>query len=124
MEWYYSQYLPDRRVAAEPEASPILAKLEGVAPATIVTAGFDPLRDEGREFALRLQKAGVSVEYVELPGMIHGFIGLYGFVDAARRCLTKCSEILGAALREDSARADLVGYASVELRCERTDRWT
>lgn len=56
----------------------------GLPPATVLTAGFDPLRDEGREYAYRLDAAGVSVEHHEYERMIHGFVTLLDRIDDAR----------------------------------------
>jgi acetyl esterase len=59
------------------------ADARGVAPAVVATAEFDPLRDEGAAYADRLGDAGVPIEYVPGPGLIHGFAGFFGVVDAA-----------------------------------------
>lgn len=88
INWYRDHYTPDPAVRPDPMVSPIYAEdLSGLAPAYVVTAGFDPLRDEGNEYAGRLRAAGVAVEHVCEPGMVHGFasiIGLDGEVRAAR----------------------------------------
>jgi acetyl esterase len=74
MDWYRDNYLPDRSHALDPRASPILASdLSGLAPAHVVVAGFDVLRDEGLEYAERLREAGVSVTVGRHSGLIHGF---------------------------------------------------
>jgi len=77
IEWLRSQYLPDRNDWDSPLASPIEAPdLTGVCPAIVVTAGFDPLRDEGRRYADRLTEAGVAVRYRCYDDMVHGFFGM------------------------------------------------
>jgi acetyl esterase len=77
MEWYRARYLPDPADWDSPLASPIEAgDLSGVCPALIVTAGFDPLRDEGRAYADRLTEAGVPVRYRSYDDMVHGFFGM------------------------------------------------
>ena len=77
MEWYREKYLPDPADWDSPLASPIeAADLTGVCPAMIVTAGFDPLRDEGRRSADRLTQAGVPVRYRCYDDMVHGFFGM------------------------------------------------
>jgi len=71
-------YAPTQADRLNPLASPLLAdELTGVAPAVIVTAGFDPLRDEGRMYADRLRGFGVDVTYRCLETTIHGFLN-YG----------------------------------------------
>jgi acetyl esterase len=77
IEWYRAQYLPDPADWESPLASPIEAgDLSGVCPAIVVTAGFDPLRDEGHRYAQRLDDAGVTVRYRCYDDMVHGFFGM------------------------------------------------
>ncbi len=77
MHWFREQYLPDETDWDSPLASPIeQPDLTGVAPAIVVTAGFDPLRDEGRRYAERLADAGVAVRYRCYDDMVHGFFGM------------------------------------------------
>ena len=60
MRWFWHHYLEKPDQAADPYASPIrAATLSGVAPATVITAEYDPLRDEGEAYAARLSQAGV-----------------------------------------------------------------
>jgi acetyl esterase len=75
--WYMEQYLRSDADKNDLRASPLrAASLKGQPPAMIVTAGFDPLRDEGRAYADRLREAGVDVVYREYPGQIHAFVSL------------------------------------------------
>ncbi len=77
MEWFRARYLPDPADWDSPLASPIEADdLSGLCPAVIATAGFDPLRDEGRRYADRLTDAGVPVRYRCYDDMVHGFFGM------------------------------------------------
>jgi acetyl esterase len=77
IEWYRDHYTPDRSIRPDPLISPLLAEdLSGLAPAYIVTAGFDPLRDEGNEYAAKLAEAGVDVEHHCERGLVHGFAGI------------------------------------------------
>lgn len=77
INWYRDHYTPDPAIRVDPLVSPILAEdLSGVAPAYVVTAGFDPLRDEGDEYAERLVAAGVPVEHVREQSMAHGFANI------------------------------------------------
>jgi len=74
-------YLPNRDDWVDPDASPLLtsiADLKSMPPSLLVTAGCDPLRDEGKAYADRLKGAGVPVEYRLEEDMIHGFLGLLG----------------------------------------------
>jgi acetyl esterase len=103
-QWFGEQYIgmpeDDPRVAElahDPRLSPLLAEsLEGLAPAIVVTAEFDVLRDEGNAYAAALEKAGVPVVHRELPGLIHGFYGMEAFSPA----VAEATAWIGAQLRE------------------------
>ena len=86
--WIQEQYLKSDEDRLDWRASPIKSlNLKGVAPAFIQTAGFDPLKDEGIAYALRLKEAGVKLEMIDYPGMIHGFIRGIGVLDVARMAI-------------------------------------
>jgi len=102
MAWFYQQYLPDG-VARAAEADLTRADVGGVAPAIVATAEFDPLRDEGAAYAARLRDAGVPVEYVPGPGLIHGFAAFLGVVDAAEANLEQILASLGRLMRSQAA---------------------
>ncbi len=71
--WFMDHYLGDADIS-DWRASPARAKtLAGLPPAYVLTAGADPLRDEGDEYAARLKEAGVPVAYKHFPGQFHGF---------------------------------------------------
>jgi acetyl esterase len=75
MEYFCSTYVPDPSSRDDPRASPLLASDHGgLAPALVVTAGFDPLRDDGALYADAMEKAGVEVEYRCYDDQIHGFM--------------------------------------------------
>ncbi len=76
MQWFWQQYLSDPDQADNPLAVPLHGDLSGLPAATVITAGFDPLRDEGQAFAAKLIAAGVEVEHREFKGMIHGFVSM------------------------------------------------
>jgi acetyl esterase len=83
MEWFWDQYAPDPAVRANPEASPLRAHdLSGLPPAVVVTAEYDPLRDEGRAYAQRLRQAGVAVSAHHYADMGHPF---FAFVNVFQR---------------------------------------
>lgn len=84
MQWFWAQYMGDAGRAAGPLATPIRAEsLAGLPSATIVTAEFDPLRDEGIAYAERLKAAGVAVTHDHFPGVIHGFASMLGMLPQA-----------------------------------------
>jgi acetyl esterase len=101
MAWFYRQYLPDGTARAA-EADLACADLAGVAPAIVATAEFDPLRDEGAAYAARLRDAGVLVEHVSGPGLIHGFAAFLGLVDAAEANLAAILARLGQTMRQST----------------------
>ena len=85
MRWFWDQYLRTPADGANPFASPARAKsLAGLPPAHVITAEFDPLRDEGEAYADALRAAGVPTTNTRYDGMIHGFFGMSGAVDKAK----------------------------------------
>jgi acetyl esterase len=97
MQYYWNHYLRQPSDADDPRASPLrAADLSNLPPAHVITAEYDPLRDEGRAYAERLRAAGVPVVYRDEPGMIHGYFVLGGVLDAGRRAVADAA----AALRD------------------------
>ncbi|MBN1387397.1 MAG: alpha/beta hydrolase [Bacteroidales bacterium] len=83
-----SAYLQDNADVSNPYVSPLKADLdEFMPPALVITAQVDPLRDEGREYAMKMKEAGIDVVYLEYEGMIHAFMNFYPFLDAAREAI-------------------------------------
>lgn len=81
MKWFFDHYAPKGIDRTDPRISPLLAKdVSGLPPAFVLTAGFDPLRDEGKAYADRLIAAGIKVTYTNYPGTIHGFFSLTRFL--------------------------------------------
>lgn len=84
MAWYWGQYLGHPVDGRHPYAAPARAgSLEGVAPAVVLTCGFDPLRDEDRAYADRLERDGVAVERLHYDDVMHGFLTMSGAIDRA-----------------------------------------
>lgn len=79
---------------ADPRLSPLLADPTGVAPAYVVTAGFDPLLDEGEDYAALMREAGVEVEYHCEESLIHAFVNMAGAVGSARSAVRRISDAL------------------------------
>src|SRR5437764_1059548 len=101
MEYFRRAYLPDKRSWTDWRASPLVAKSHGnLPPALVITAGYDPLLDEGREYAQRLKAAGVSVEYREYADMVHGFILFGGVLDSANAAVADCCAALRGAFEK------------------------
>ena len=99
MEAYRRHYVPDPAVWETWRASPVLVEdKRGVAPALVVTAGFDPLRDEGATYARDLGAAGVDVEYRCYDDMVHGFFGM-GVVPDCLALATEVCDAMGALMR-------------------------
>ncbi len=85
IEWYLCHYLERDEQRTDPVCSPLFAKsFRGLAPAIVVTAGFDPLRDEGERYAEALRKDGVAVTYRCERPLIHGFFNMTGVIVEAR----------------------------------------
>jgi acetyl esterase len=96
MTWFLGNYMGDAD-PKHPDASPLFVEdLSGLPPAFVLTAEFDPLRDEGKAYADRLQHAGIRVRYSCHAGMIHHFYGMAGIIPAARGAL----EAIGLGVKE------------------------
>jgi acetyl esterase len=97
MEWFFSHYCPGVD-ATDPRLSPMAVDdLSGLPPALIITAEFDPLRDEGEAYAERLRAAGVEVTCHRYDGMAHVFVQLAGVVPQGRQAIEEAALVLANA---------------------------
>ena len=95
MKWFWKSYAPEEDDAQQPYASPLRAgELSDVAPALVITAEYDVLRDEGVAYAKRLQESGVPTEWKCYDGMIHGFVGRQDVLDAGRMAVNQIANAL------------------------------
>jgi len=101
MDWFMAHYLAEASDAQHPDASPLFASdLGGLAPALVITAEFDPLRDEGEAYGEAMAKAGGDVRISRYDGMIHGFFGMDALLDGAKRAIDEAVGALQEALAQ------------------------
>ncbi|MFJ5284178.1 alpha/beta hydrolase [Pseudomonas sp. NPDC088429] len=99
LEWFYRHYGNDAADRLDWRFSPLLATdYQGMAPAVIALAGHDPLLDEGRAYARRLQEHGVTVELIEYTGLIHDFLRLQSVVPDIDNVYTQLTQSLRTAI--------------------------
>jgi acetyl esterase len=97
MAWFVGHHLSQEHDPKDPLVSPLYVdRCDGLPPALVITAEFDPLRDEGEAYARRLEEAGVPVQAVRFDGMVHGFFEMSGVLDAAAAAL----DLAGAAVKQ------------------------
>jgi acetyl esterase len=100
MTWYTGHFMPEGTDPADPLRSPLLnPRLQDSAPCLIVTAGFDPLRDEGEAYAEKLRELGVKVLLRRFPGLFHGFINSIGASPSSHDALVEVAGMTRALLR-------------------------
>jgi acetyl esterase len=98
--YYRGHYTPEPAQWNDSRASPLLAAdLKGLPPALVLTAGYDPLRDEGLQYADALSEAGNRVQYLCFERQVHGFITMSRVLDEAMTAVRACTAVLGQALR-------------------------
>ncbi len=95
MEWFWGHYLEGEEDGLNPLASPLRASdVSNLPPATLMTAEFDPLRDEGEAYAARLADSGVPTEMIRYDGMAHGFLGMLANLDRAKEAVATAGRAL------------------------------
>nr|APM86632.1 dialkyl PEs hydrolase [uncultured bacterium] len=95
MNWFFKQYLNGEEEKQNVLASPLLREdLTGLPPTLLITAEYDPLRDEGAMYAQKLREAGVPVEYTCYEGMIHGFFWMGGIMDKGAQAVSQVANSL------------------------------
>jgi acetyl esterase len=100
MKWFWNHFIEDEGQANDPYVSPLRAKnFSDLPQALIITAEYDPLRDEGQAYGKKLQEAGVNVTLSRYPGMIHGFIRMTARLDKAKEALDEIAGKLKGILR-------------------------
>ncbi len=101
MKWFWANYLARAEDGSQPYASPLRAEnLGDLPPALVITAEYDPLRDEGEAYATRLSEAGVPVTLIRYEGMIHGFLRHTARFDRARVALHEMAGVLKQAFAQ------------------------
>ncbi len=104
MLFFAKQYLPDMNEALQPKVSPLLQEdISGTPPTLLITAGFDPLCDEGMAYGEKLRRAGTTVEEIHTPSMIHGFFNFTALSPTALSIVEDTGRRLGEALKTTSS---------------------
>ncbi len=99
MEWFWNHYLADPDAGSNELASPLRApNLADLPEATVITAEFDPLRDEGEAYAQRLSEAGVKTQLTRYDGVFHGFFGMGAAIDKATQAVDEACAALRSTL--------------------------
>jgi acetyl esterase len=100
IEWFRDHYIASDTDLSDPRLSPLGAKdVSGLAPAYIVTAGFDPLRDGAVAYAEKLKQAGVAVSHMDYPTLIHGFFSMQGLIPLSSGAVAAAAHAVRDALK-------------------------
>lgn len=95
-------YTPDEKMWVNPYTSPLEAdNLSDLPPALVITAQFDPLRDEGELYGEKLNEAGIPVKTVRYNGVMHGFVSFYQVMKSGDTALNQTAAFLSQAEKED-----------------------
>jgi acetyl esterase len=106
MAWFYGHYLGTGASLDDPEVSPLLeddARLASAPSAIVITAEYDPLRDEGDAYAARLAELGVATSHIRFDGQVHGFFSMFGLLDDARSAHALVAEAVHTAFAKQHA---------------------
>lgn len=101
MEWFFDHYIGGVTNNVDPRVSPVMASdavIAGTPPALVITAEFDPLRDEGEQYAARLSANGVSTSLVRYYGMFHGFLSMADFLDDGRAAHAQAASMMSSVM--------------------------
>jgi acetyl esterase len=102
MAWFWDCYVPDVDRRTDPLVAPLLAEsLAGLPPALVITAEYDPLRDEGEAYGAALEAAGVPTTITCYDGVMHGFFGMHGMIDEADTAQREAAAALRTAFGPD-----------------------
>ena len=94
VEYFLNHYLPNPVMRDDWRVAPLLAPLHELPPALVITAGYDPLRDEGLAYADKLSACGVATQYICFERQIHGFILMGKIIDEANTAVKLCAQAL------------------------------
>ncbi|MER5888119.1 alpha/beta hydrolase fold domain-containing protein [Streptomyces sp. NPDC001941] len=111
VDWFWEQYLGPDGDGGHPLASPLRADPAGLPPAHVVTAGCDPLRDEGQVYAQRLRASGVEASESRHPGLFHGFLAVAPHLEEAGRALSSVAEAIAGTVPHRKNSGDHGGCA-------------
>ncbi|HEV3112064.1 MAG TPA: alpha/beta hydrolase [Candidatus Binataceae bacterium] len=101
MVWFWNHYVRDHNDRNHPYAAPVHApELRGLPPALVITAEYDPLRDEGEAYAAKLRAAGVPVTSTRYDGTIHGFVSMADNLDKGKDAIKEVVSTLKAAFKK------------------------
>jgi acetyl esterase len=99
--WYWDHYLTDSADGLNPLASPLLAESHAnLPPALVITAEYDPLRDEGEYYAEKLHAADVPTTLSRYDGMVHGFFAMSGVLDGGKKAMAEAATWLGGIFKD------------------------